>query len=63
MDIGTEEISHLEVVGTLARMHLKPPKDNRRAAHEDPLIRNRRRGGVNLFNAARNARELPVVTY
>ena len=24
MDIGTEELSHLEVVGTLARMHLKP---------------------------------------
>jgi Mn-containing catalase len=22
MDIGTEELSHLEVVGTLARMHL-----------------------------------------
>jgi Mn-containing catalase len=26
MDIGTEELSHLEVVGTLARMHLKPLK-------------------------------------
>ena len=24
MDIGTEELSHLEVIGTLARMHLKP---------------------------------------
>src|SRR3982074_2760199 len=24
MDIGTEELSHLEPVGTLARMHLKP---------------------------------------
>jgi Mn-containing catalase len=23
MDIGTEELSHLEIVGTLARMHLK----------------------------------------
>ena len=26
MDIGTEEMSHLEVVGTLARLHLKPLK-------------------------------------
>ena len=26
MDIGTEELSHLEVIGTLARMHLKPTK-------------------------------------
>ena len=24
MDIGTEELSHLEVVGALIRMHLKP---------------------------------------
>lgn len=24
MDIGTEELSHLEVVGTLARLHLAP---------------------------------------
>ncbi len=32
MDIGTEELSHLEVVGTLARMHLKPVKTNRDAA-------------------------------
>jgi Mn-containing catalase len=51
MDIGTEEISHLEVVGTLARMHLKPLKDNRRAAHEDPLIAIAGGGGVNLFNS------------
>jgi Mn-containing catalase len=26
MDIGTEELSHLEIVGCLARMHLKPMK-------------------------------------
>ena len=32
MDIGTEELSHLEIVGTLARMHLKPMKKNRNAA-------------------------------
>ena len=38
MDIGTEELSHLEVVGTLARMHLKPAKFDRQAAEADPLI-------------------------
>jgi Mn-containing catalase len=32
MDIGTEELSHLEVIGTLARMHLKPTKTKRDAA-------------------------------
>lgn len=38
MDIGTEELSHLEIVGTLARMHLKPMKKSRDAAEADPLI-------------------------
>ena len=38
MDIGTEELSHLEVIGTLARMHLKPMKTARDAAEADPLI-------------------------
>jgi Mn-containing catalase len=52
MDIGTEEISHLEVVGTLARMHLKPLKDSRKAAHEDPLVAVAGGGGVNLYNSA-----------
>src|SRR5437762_619498 len=51
MDIGTEELSHLEVVGTLARMHLKPLKTNRRAAQADPLIAIAGGGGVNLFNS------------
>jgi Mn-containing catalase len=32
MDIGTEELSHLEIVGTLARMHLKPLKSVRETA-------------------------------
>jgi Mn-containing catalase len=32
MDIGPEELSHLEIVGTLARMHLKPLKSVREAA-------------------------------
>jgi Mn-containing catalase len=55
MDIGTEELSHLEVVGTLARMHLKPMKDDRRAAHEDPLIAIAGGGGVSLYNSAGSA--------
>ena len=29
MDIGTEELSHLEIVGALIRMHLKPMKHDR----------------------------------
>jgi len=55
MDIGTEELSHLEVVGTLARMHLKPLKSNRAAAHEDPLIAVAGGGGVALINSMGNA--------
>jgi len=35
MDIGTEELSHLEIVGCLARMHLKPSKFDRQAAEAD----------------------------
>ena len=55
MDIGTEELSHLEVVGTLARMHLKPLKSDRRAAHADPLIAIAGGGGVGLINSMGNA--------
>lgn len=55
MDIGTEELSHLEVVGTLARMHLKPLRSDRDAAHADPLIAIAGGGGVNLFNSMGNA--------
>ena len=54
MDIGTEELSHLEVVGTLARMHLKPVKFARDAAEADPLIAIAGGGGVNLFNSQGN---------
>ena len=54
MDIGTEELSHLEVVGTLARMHLKPSKFDRGAAEADPLIAIAGGGGVNLFNSQGN---------
>lgn len=55
MDIGTEELSHLEVVGTLARMHLKPLKNDKNAAHEDPLIAVAGGGGVGLCNSMGNA--------
>src|SRR5437763_9187995 len=52
MDIGTEELSHLEVVGTLARMHLKPMKKKDRTAGEaDPMIAIAGGGGVSLFNS------------
>ncbi|MTW19272.1 DUF892 family protein [Rhodoplanes serenus] len=54
MDIGTEELSHLEVVGTLARLHLKPLKFGREAAEADPLIAIAGGGGVNLFNSQGN---------
>src|SRR3954447_5192286 len=55
MDIGTEELSHLEVVGALARLHLKPMKFNRDAAEADPLVAIAGGGGVNLYNSMGNA--------
>src|SRR6187399_718240 len=55
MDIGTEELSHLEIVGTLARMHLKPLKSVREEAEIDPLIAVAGGGGVNLYNSMGNA--------
>ncbi len=55
MDIGTEELSHLEVVGTLARMHLKPMKSDKHAGYADPLIAIAGGGGVNLYNSMGNA--------
>jgi Mn-containing catalase len=54
MDIGTEELSHLEVVGTLARMHLKPSRSHRTAAEADPLIAIAGGGGVALHNSQGN---------
>lgn len=54
MDIGTEELSHLEIVGTLARMHLAPMKFARDQAEADPLIAIAGGGGVNLFNSMGN---------
>ena len=55
MDIGTEELSHLEIVGTLARIYLAPMKFKREAAEADPLIAIAGGGGVNLFNSQGNA--------
>jgi Mn-containing catalase len=55
MDIGTEELSHLEIVGTLARLHLKPLKSVREEAEVDPLIAIAGGGGVSLFNSMGNA--------
>jgi Mn-containing catalase len=54
MDIGTEELSHLEVVGTLAKMHLKPTKKKLEAAEANPLVAIAGGGGVNLYNSAGN---------
>jgi Mn-containing catalase len=51
MDIGTEELSHLEIIGTLARMHLKPMKKSADAAEHDPLIAIAGGGGVALCNS------------
>ncbi len=55
MDIGTEEISHLEVVGALIRMHLKPQKKTLDDAEMDPLLAVTGGGGLNLVNSQGNA--------
>lgn len=54
IDIGVEELSHLEVIGTLAKMHLKPTKDDFKLAQADPLTAVAGGGGVNLFNSQGN---------
>jgi Mn-containing catalase len=54
LDIGTEELSHLEVVGALIRIHLKPMKTNREAAEADPLVSIAGGGGVALLNSVGN---------
>jgi Mn-containing catalase len=54
LDIGTEELSHLEIVGALIRMHLKPLKTKSEAAEADPLVTIAGGGGVNLFNSRGN---------
>jgi Mn-containing catalase len=55
MDIGTEELSHLEVVGALIRMHLKPQKKHLDAAEMDPLLAVTGGGGLNLINSQGDA--------
>jgi Mn-containing catalase len=55
LDIGTEELSHLEIVGALIRMHLKPMKENREAAEADPLVCIAGGGGLALCNSMGNA--------
>jgi Mn-containing catalase len=54
IDIGVEEMSHLEVIGMLAKMHLKPTKDDAKLARADPLTAVAGGGGVNLFNSQGN---------
>src|SRR5436190_1594738 len=62
MDIGTEELSHLEIVGALARLHLKPVRFDRERADADPLIAVASGGGVNLFNSQGNPWTADYVT-
>lgn len=54
MDIGTEELSHLEVIGALARAHLKPLREKGEAAMQDPLIAVVGGGGISLNNSQGN---------
>src|SRR5260370_1444775 len=54
LDIGAEELSHLEVVGALIRMHLKPLKTRSEAAEADPLVAIAGGGGVALTNSRGN---------
>lgn len=54
MDIGTEELSHLEVIGVLARAHLAPLREKGIAAEQDPLIAVVGGGGVSLNNSEGN---------
>jgi Mn-containing catalase len=50
MDIGTEELSHLKIVGALACLHLKPMKFDRDAAEAD---RSSRVGGGGVNSTIR----------
>ncbi|MGV3636913.1 MAG: manganese catalase family protein [Flavobacteriales bacterium] len=54
MDIGTEELSHLEVIGSLARLHLKPSRTALELAETDPLVAICGGGGVVLHNSQGN---------
>jgi Mn-containing catalase len=55
MDIGTEEVSHLDFIGALARMHLSPMRKSADAAEHDTiseflLFPRRRRSGIRPTN-------------
>ena len=54
LDIGTEELSHLEIIGALIRMHMKPLKTKVEAAETDPLVAIAGGGGLNLYNSQGN---------
>lgn len=54
IDIGVEELSHLEVIGMLAKMHLKPTRNDSKLAQADPLTAVAGGGGVSLFNSQGN---------
>ena len=54
LDIGTEEISHLEVVGALIRMHMTPMKKALEEAEQDPLVAVAGGGGLNYYNSVGN---------
>ncbi|MEO6965194.1 MAG: manganese catalase family protein [Acidobacteriaceae bacterium] len=55
LDIGTEELSHLEIVGALIRMHMKSLKTDREAAEIEPMVTIAGGGGVNLCDSMGNA--------
>ena len=55
MNIGTQEISDLEVVGALIRMHLTPQKKVLAEAEADPLVAVTGGGNLNLYDPAGNA--------
>lgn len=55
MDIGTEELSHLEVIGALIRMHMKPVKKALEDAEQDPLVAVVGGGGLDYRNSMGNA--------
>jgi Mn-containing catalase len=55
LDIGTEELSHLEVIGALIRMHMKPIKKALEQAEQDPLVAVVGGGGLDYRNSAGNA--------
>src|SRR5262245_55086744 len=54
MDIGTEEFSHLEIVGALARWHLQTMRFDRERAEISPLIVLNGGGGIHLLNSRGN---------